>query len=406
MKVPKLRFPEFKDSWETKRIGDIGENIIGLTYTPKNVTDEQSCPIVLRSSNIQDNALEFTDIVRVKSKISEKLFVKEDDILICTRNGSKRLIGKNVLLPKLEHPATFGAFMSVFRSPQNKFISQLFSTQRFNEQIQVNLGATINQITTKNLNGFKFNFPSQQEREKIASFLLMIDKKIALLSRQYQLYKSLKKGIIYKIFNQELKFKDEENNPYTPWKEMKLSEILKEHRITNDQNQFEEVFSVAKSCGVVNQISHLGRSFASADISNYKVVFPDDIIYTKSPTSDFPFGIIKQNKTFRTGVVSVLYAVFTPKNKYLGSLLDTYFTVWQNTHNYLKPITRRGAKNTINIGNQEFLDGSPIMLPTSEKEQKKIVEFISAVDVKIAVAKSQLELTKKYKQGLLQQMFV
>ena len=80
------------------------------------------------------------------------------------------------------------------------------------------------------------------------------------------------------------------------WKPVQLKEILKEHKSRNTKNQVEEVFSVAKEKGVINQIEHLGRSYASDDISNYKVVYTNDVVYTKSPTAGFTFGIIKQNK--------------------------------------------------------------------------------------------------------------
>ena len=80
------------------------------------------------------------------------------------------------------------------------------------------------------------------------------------------------------------------------WKPVKLNEILKEHKTRNTKSEYDEVFSVAKEKGVINQIEHLGRSYASDDITNYKVVFPNDVVYTKSPTAGFPFGIIKQNK--------------------------------------------------------------------------------------------------------------
>ena len=122
------------------------------------------------------------------------------------------------------------------------------------------------------------------------------------------------------------------------WKPVQLKEILKEHKSRNTKNQFEEVFSVAKEKGVINLIEHLGRSYASDEISKYKVVNPNDVVYTKSPTAGFPFGIIKQNKLDRIGVVSVLYAVFKPKNVELGLLLDYYFSSEIKTYNYLVPL--------------------------------------------------------------------
>ena len=189
------------------------------------------------------------------------------------------------------------------------------------------------------------------------------------------------------------------------WKPVKLNEILKEHKTRNSKNEFDEVFSVAKEKGVINQIEHLGRSYASDDITNYKVVFPNDVVYTKSPTAGFPFGIIKQNKMDRTGVVSVLYAVFKPKNIELGLLLDFYFSSWINTYNYLVPLVHKGAKNTMNIGNEDFLNGAKILLPSQKEEQKKITDFLVSIDNRITQLIEKKETLEQYKKGITQKIF-
>jgi type I restriction enzyme S subunit len=189
------------------------------------------------------------------------------------------------------------------------------------------------------------------------------------------------------------------------WKPVKLNEILKETKTRNSKSEFDEVFSVAKEKGVINQIEHLGRSYASDDITNYKVVYPNDVVYTKSPTAGFPFGIIKQNKLDRTGVVSVLYAVFKPKNIEMGLLLDFYFSSWVNTYNYLVPLVHKGAKNTMNIGNEDFLNGAKIYLPTQKEEQKKITDFLIEIDKRIAQLKEKKENLEQYKTGITQKIF-
>jgi type I restriction enzyme S subunit len=189
------------------------------------------------------------------------------------------------------------------------------------------------------------------------------------------------------------------------WKPVQLKEILKEHKSRNTNKQIDEVFSVAKEKGVINQIEHLGRSYASEDISNYKVVYPSDVVYTKSPTAGFPFGIIKQNKLERAGVVSVLYAVFKPQNIELGLLLDFYFSSWVNTYNYLVPLVHKGAKNTMNIGNEDFLNGAKISLPTQKEEQKKIADFFIQIDNRITQLTEKKEHLELYKKGITQKIF-
>jgi type I restriction enzyme S subunit len=186
------------------------------------------------------------------------------------------------------------------------------------------------------------------------------------------------------------------------WARRKLSEILFEHKEKSTGK--EEVFSVSVHKGVINQIEHLGRAFAANNTDNYKRVLPGDIIYTKSPTGDFPFGIIKQSKVSHPVIVSPLYGVFTPETIDLGVILDAYFQYPENTINYLSSIVQKGPKNTINIKNETFLSKS-LILPTDKLEQKKIANCLSSLDEVIAGEREKLELLQQHKKGLLQQLF-
>ena len=185
--------------WEEKKLGEVGENIIGLTYSPTDVTNDGTGILVLRSSNIKEGRLDKSDQVRVNKKIKDKIIVQPNDILICTRNGSQRLIGKSVIIND-DEVMTFGAFMSVYRSKYNRFIAYLMQTPWFFEQVQMNLGARINQITTGTLNEFTFDFPCLEEQTKIANFLSAIDQKIEVVAQQIEQAKQWKKGLLQQMF--------------------------------------------------------------------------------------------------------------------------------------------------------------------------------------------------------------
>lgn len=186
------------------------------------------------------------------------------------------------------------------------------------------------------------------------------------------------------------------------WKETRLHSVLTEHGQKDDGTS--EVHSVSVHKGVVNQVEHLGRSFAAADRSNYNLGKPYDIIYTKSPTGDFPYGIVKQNKLSYNVIVSPLYGVFSPLNAHLGYLLDAYFESPVRTNNYLAPITQKGAKNTIQISNTTFLSNG-IYLPKSEAEYKKIADFLSTLDELVLLERQKLDALKAHKKWLMQQLF-
>lgn len=186
------------------------------------------------------------------------------------------------------------------------------------------------------------------------------------------------------------------------WVEKPLSSFLFEHRTKSDGKC--EVHSVSVSRGVVNQVEYLGRSFAAKDTSKYNLVKPNDIIYTKSPTGAFPFGIVKQNKNPYNVIVSPLYAVYSPINKYVGYILDSYFESPECTNNYLASLIQKGAKNTINISNDTFVSKC-MCLPSEPSEQKKIAECLSELDNLISAQGQKVEVLKDKKKGLMQQLF-
>jgi len=183
--------------WSVEKMGDIGQSIIGLTYTPSAVKEYGT--LVLRSSNVQNNKLAFKNNVFVDMDIPERVITKENDILICVRNGSKRLIGKAALIDAKTAGSAFGAFMSIYRSDNGKFMFHQFQSAAIQKQINEVLGATINQITNKDLNNFIVAIPPKPEQKAIAKALSDVD---ALMASLEQLIS--KKQLIKQCAMQEL----------------------------------------------------------------------------------------------------------------------------------------------------------------------------------------------------------
>ncbi len=192
-----------KDGWEVKKLGEIGECIIGLTYTPENVKDKGI--LVLRSSNVQNNSLKYDDSVFVDCKIPEKLINQENDILICVRNGSRNLIGKCAMIKGRAIGETFGAFMTIYRSGFNEFVHILFQSEIIKTQIDEHLGATINQITNKSLNSFEIPFPPISEQTRIAKILTDMDADIVQLEKKLDKYKMMKQGMMQNLLTGKIR---------------------------------------------------------------------------------------------------------------------------------------------------------------------------------------------------------
>jgi len=198
--VPRLRFPEFRGAggWEVKALGQLGELVSGLTYSPDDVRDEGL--LVLRSSNVQDGRIVLDDNVYVRSDIKGASPSLPNDILICVRNGSKSLIGKNALIPEDMPPCTHGAFMTVFRSGAAKFIIQLFQTEAYERQVAADLGATINSINGNQLKKYKFRVPEAKEQQVIADCLSSFDDLITAQTQKLDALKAHKKGLMQQLF--------------------------------------------------------------------------------------------------------------------------------------------------------------------------------------------------------------
>lgn len=413
--VPSLRFPQFSESWSKKKIHDAEILIIdgdrGTNYPNGNDFSKDGYCLFLNAKNVTKNGFSFVEksfITKEKDEQLRKGKLNRFDIVLTTRGSVGHISYYDSKVP-FEH-LRINSGMVLIRTNQKKissdYLYKYFNSNQIQKEINtVVFGSAQPQLTVGEISKFNIAFPNIIEQTKIASFLTAVDDKLQALKKKKELLEQYKKGMMQQLFSQEIRFKKDDGTNYPDWEWKKLSEVSLEHLTKNTRNDVTEVFSVSKHKGVINQIEHLGRSFSSKEISNYKVIFHGDLVYTKSPTSEFPFGIIKQNRTKRVGVVSPLYCVFKPVTIELGYILHEYFYSRVNTFNYLNPLVQKGAKNTMNINNETFLNGAELFLPIDNEEQTKIANFLSALDDKIAHCQSELDGLEQWKKGLLQQMF-
>ncbi|WHP47889.1 restriction endonuclease subunit S [Mannheimia bovis] len=162
---------EVPEHWLITRLKYVGEIVLGLTYSPEDITNDENAILVLRSSNVQNGKLLLNDNVYVNKDIPKKMQTTENDILICSRNGSRALIGKCAVIEGDAIGQTFGAFMTVFRSPYKRFIYYVLSSELFKSQLGNYLTSTINQLTTQVLGNFEIAFPPESEQTAIVNYL-------------------------------------------------------------------------------------------------------------------------------------------------------------------------------------------------------------------------------------------
>jgi type I restriction enzyme, S subunit len=191
------RLPGFQGEWKDTTLGEIGECFIGLTYRPEDVAENGL--LVLRASNVQNSRITYDNNVFVDRRVPEHLITRPGDILICVRNGSRTLIGKCARIDEDSAGLTFGAFMSVYRTSHSAFLFQVFQAHCIQKQIQENIGATINQITNKDLKAFRVRIPAADEQAAIATVLCDMDSEIAAIERRCDKMHTLKQGMMHEL---------------------------------------------------------------------------------------------------------------------------------------------------------------------------------------------------------------
>jgi type I restriction enzyme, S subunit len=188
------------EDWDVRYLGEVGQSLIGLTYRPEDTRDHGT--LVLRSSNVQNDRLAYENNVYVDSSLPlpSRVIVEEGDILICVRNGSKQLIGKSALIDAEAAGSAFGAFMSVFRTKISGFVFYQFQSDVIQTQINEIMGATINQITNKDMAAFQIPLPpSDEEQRAIATVLSEMDTAITALETRRSKTQAIKQGMMQEL---------------------------------------------------------------------------------------------------------------------------------------------------------------------------------------------------------------
>ena len=195
------------------------------------------------------------------------------------------------------------------------------------------------------------------------------------------------------------------NSFFAEYERTTLNRFLKTNPVRNKEERFSknDVLSVSGELGVVNQIEHLGRSYAGESVALYHILRKGQIVYTKSPLAESPYGIIKLNR-FEDGIVSTLYAVYDVLNKADCRYIEHYFAYKPRLNNYLRPIVRIGAKHDMKIGNDEVLNNY-VNFPSKE-EQKKISDFLDLIDQRIETQNKIIEKLESLKIGIKEKIYL
>lgn len=391
-------------TWSTVRLGDIGQSLIGLTYSPSSV--RRSGTLVLRSSNIQDGRLTFDDNVYVVSRIPDKIRIRQNDILICVRNGSRRLIGKSVLLDKRVMGQTFGAFMAVYRSEANPFLQYFFQSDAFKRQIDEHLGATINQITNGSLNNFVVALASPDEQREITTRLADVDELIVTLERLISKKEAIKEGMMEELLTGSTRLPGFSK----PWAKVRLG----------DRASFVKTIPLSRAqlnstsplrylhYGDIHTTDALYLAAAEAAMPRVRTALAGsagllrvgDLVFADASEDAAGVGkSIEITSVPPEGVVAGLHTIAARFDK--AVLADGFKAYLQFIPSFRVSLLRLAAGTKVLATTRSYISSIMLMLPGLE-EQRAIAEALADVGAEIYALQRQAVKIRSIKQGMVQ----
>jgi len=373
--------------WEVKSLGQLGEILSGLTYSPANIREAGT--LVLRSSNIQERVLCFDDNVYVDVDEKDYKPVLENDILICVRNGSKSLIGKNALITKDVNNCAFGAFMAIFRSEYNSYLHQLFDTDFYKREVHRNLGATINSINGSDLKKFKFPLPPLPEQKAIAKALSLMDTAINKNNQLIAQKELSKKWLMQNLLTGKKRLKGFSEE----WKKVRIDDVTTNFSRRNKELIDANIYSVTNTNGFVLQTDHFEGRVAGQDLSNYKIIKKNEFAYNPARINVGSLAYFEDE----IGVISSLYVCFKTKKEILDYYLQQFLQL-DHTKYRINALGEGGVRVYLWY---DLFSKIKINLPSIE-EQTAIAKVFQAADKELELLKAKTDKLREQKKGMMQ----
>ena len=397
------------EDWDVVTLGNIGQSLIGLTYKPENIRNYGT--LVLRSSNIKDNKLTYNDNVYIDDKLSlpSRVIVEEGDILVCVRNGSRQLIGKCALIDSVAAGSAFGAFMSVFRTKVYEFVFYQFQSDEIKKQINEIMGATINQITNKDLNAFQISVPpSEQEQKAIAQTLSDVDALIAALDKHIAKKRNIKTGTMQQLLTGKTRLPGfGEGKGYKKsaigvspedWEVVLLSKLSHiatgQTPPTKNRNYYgyEYLFVSPADMGNAKYIINTLKKLSKLGFFICRIYPPMSILFTCIGSTIGKCGIVTSESTSNQQINAIFPSELV-NNEYL------YYQLVRSAHR----IKSKAGEQAVPIVNKtEF--GATLVLVCSIEEQKAIAQVLSDIDTEITALEKRRAKTQAIKQGMMQEL--
>lgn len=393
--VPTLRFQEFNENWCIEKFGDLGTFSGGGTPTTSNDNYWQGNIPWISSSDISENDIHNINVTRYINEItiseSATKVIPKNSVLLISRVGVGKLAINDIDI------CTSQDFSNFIPNKCDSYFIGYFLIARKNILINFSQGTSIKGFTTSDIKTLKLHIPTLHEQKKIATFLSSVDAKLQQLSKKKSLLADYKKGLMQKIFSQELRFKDANGNNYPDWEEKKLGKCVRIKSGSSPSNfdfkpngkyPFIKVEEL-NNCTKYQKVSRFYSDESKNLVLEGAIIFPKRgaaILNNKVRLNEVPIHM-------DSNMMALITNNCILNNEFL------YYNIFK------EQLFKIADTSTIPQINNKHIEPYRVNLPSLE-EQHKIAAFLSAVDTKIEKVNSQIEKTKAFKKGLLQQMFV
>lgn len=404
--IPKLRFPEFTDEWERRKLGEITVKI-GSGKTPlggKSAYIDNGIPLI-RSQNVNNDRVNFDDVVFIDNATDNSMAnsrVYTNDVLLNITGAS---IGRSAVYKGLEY-ANVNQHVCIIR-PISNYISDFIQLNLVSDNGQKQIessqaGGGREGLNFQQIGKMQFMFPTKGEQEQIGSFFNHIDNLITLHQRKCNSLKELRDGAIQRILSKELRFKKTDESEFENWVTKELSEIFTERKVSQIITEDAPLLSFTIEQGIINpqdkKTNKRDFLIKDKDTKKFALTEVDDIIYNPA---NLKYGAIHRNKLMR-GVVSPIYAIFyTEQNPAFIEYVVKNPTFIKNSLKYLEGTVIK----LMTLKPKDFLK-LKVEIPASLEEQKIIADFLMQFDETIDAEQRRIEKWKELKKGLIQQMLI
>ena len=406
-RMPKLRFEEFSGKWDKNKLGNIATFFKGKGISKNDIviSGQNKC---IRYGELYTEYNELIGEIKSKTNVSkERAFLSEKNDLLIPSSGETALDiattsciqEKNILL---------GGDLNVIRlkNQNGNFLAYYLSNFQNINIAKLAQGNSVVHLYSSSLKSLKINLPSLPEQQKIADFLESTDKWIENLRTQKEALESYKKGMMQKIFSQEIRFKDDDGGEFGEWEDKRLGAVCERITSKNSENN-QNVLTISAQQGLINQKKFFTKSVSAKNVSGYYLLKKNDFAYNKSYSNGYPMGALKRLTKYDKGVVSTLYICFRINTiNHSNKFFEVYFEAGM-LNKEIRKIAQEGARDhgLLNMSVKDFFNEIEILIP-SLPEQKKIADFLTSLDNLIEAKQEQITWAEKWKRGLMQNLFV